>query len=412
MAPTLKDRILAEIHPDEVIDLAKRLVSIPSLTTEETPVAEFLDAFLRQNGLESELMETDPGRFQTIGRLRGSGRGRSLMLDGHIDIDPIPGGWKRDPWRPVVEGDRLYGAGIFNMKGGVTALVMAGVAAKRAGVSLAGDLVLACVVGELQGGVGTVHFLKKGLRADYAIVPEPYTTSNIITKHTGVVEFAVNVVGRTAHISRKHEGINAILKMGDVVRALDEVQFRHEPDPDLPGLPRLNVGSIVGGRGPACELRGPNMVPDYCTAYVDVRFPHGMTPDSIVADVRAALDRLTARDSELHYEIEIPMKPERRAIREVMMPLSVPVSHPLVQTLKANVTAIMGQAPAVGAVVPFSYAGNDTSHLYAAGIPCCLYGPGGGFTDGSADRWTSVEQIVTCTRVFGAMIADLCGNPV
>jgi acetylornithine deacetylase len=380
MAPTLKDRILAEIHPDEVIDLAKRLVSIPSLTTEETPVAEFLDGFLRQNGLESELMETDPGRFQTIGRLRGSGRGRSLMLDGHIDIDPIPGGWKRDPWRPVVEGDRLYGAGIFNMKGGVSALVMAGVAAKRAGVSLAGDLVLACVVGELQGGVGTVHFLKKGLRADYAIVPEPYTTSNIITKHTGVVEFAVNVVGRTAHISRKHEGINAILKMGDVVRAL--------------------------------ELRGPNMVPDYCTAYVDVRFPHGMTPDSIVADVRAALDRLTARDSELHYEIEIPMKPERRAIREVMMPLSVPVSHPLVQTLKANVTAIMGQAPAVGAVVPFSYAGNDTSHLYAAGIPCCLYGPGGGFTDGSADRWTSVEQIVTCTRVFGAMIADLCGNPV
>jgi acetylornithine deacetylase len=249
------------------------------------------------------------------------------------------------------------------------------------------------------------------VRADCAIVPEPYTTSNIITKHTGVVELAVNVIGRTAHISRKHEGVNAILKAAEVVRALEEVSFRHRPDPDLPGLPRLNVGSIIGGRGSACELRGPNIVPDYCTVYVDVRFPHGMTPDSIVTDIRAALDRLAARDPDLRYEIELPMKPERRAIREVMMPLSVPTDHPLVQALRANVTEIMGTPPAVGAVIPFSYAGNDTSHLYAAGIPCCLYGPGGGFTEGSADRWTSVEQIVTCTRVFGAMIADVCGVP-
>jgi acetylornithine deacetylase len=408
MAQSVKERILARIEPDEVVDVAKRLVEIPSLTTEETPVAEFLDGFLRREGLESQLMETDPGRLQTLGRLPGTGGGRSLMLDGHIDIDPIPGGWARDPWRPTVEGDRLYGAGIFNMKGGVTAMVMAGVAARRAGVPLRGDVLLACVVGELQGGVGTVALLRRGVRADYAIVPEPYTTSNIITKHTGVVEFAVNVIGRTAHISRKHEGVNAILKMADVVRALEAVEFRHRPDPDLPGLPRLNVGSVIGGRGPGCELRGPNMVPDYCTAYVDVRFPHGMTPESIVADVREALDRLAAADRDLRYEVEIPMKPERKAIREVMMPLSVPVEHPLVQTLRRNVTEIMGKEPAVGAVVPFSYAGNDTSHLYAAGIPCCLYGPGGGYTEGSADRWTSVEQIVTCTRVFGAMIADLC----
>jgi acetylornithine deacetylase len=102
------------------------------------------------------------------------------------------------------------------------------------------------------------------------------------------------------------------------------------------------------------------------------------------------------------------MKPERRGFRELMVPVSVPPGHPLVQTLRANVVSIIGREPTIGAVVPFSYAGNDTAHLYTAGIPCCLYGPAGGYDEGSADRWTSVQQIIGCSRVFGAMIADIC----
>jgi acetylornithine deacetylase len=403
-----KARVLAEIQADEVVELAKDLVRIPSYTTDETPVAEYLDRFFRRHGLESRLQEVDPGRFQTIARLPGSGGGRSLMLNGHIDIDPIPGGWVRDPWTPSIEGDRFYGAGIFNMKGGVTAMAMAAVAAKRAGVPLRGDVLVACVVGELQGGVGTVHMLRSGVRADWAIVPEPYTTQHIITKHTGVMELAVHVVGRSFHISRMEQGINAISKMAKVVGALESLRLRGGPDPDLPGLPRLLVGSILGGRGRQWEIRGPNMVPDFCSVFVDARFPEGVAPEMILEDIRGVLDGLARADRELAYEIEFPMKPERRAFREVMLPLSVPTDHPLVQLLRANVTAIRGAEPTVGAVVPFSYAGNDTSHLYAAGIPCCLYGPGGGFTEGSADRWTSVEQVLTCARVFGAMIADVC----
>lgn len=409
MPTTAKERILAEIRQDEVVGLARDLVSIPSYTTEETAVAEFLHAFFRREGLESELQEVDPGRFQTVARLRGTGGGRSLMFNGHIDIDPISAGWVRDPWRPTIEGDRFYGAGIYNMKGGDAAMIMAAVAARRAGVPLRGDVVVACVVGELQGGVGTVHMLNRGVRADWAIVPEPYSTENIITKHTGVIEFAVHVVGRSAHISRMEHGVNAIGKMARVVEALEKLRLRGEPDPDLPGLPRLNVGSIVGGRGRECELRGPNIVPDFCSVYVDVRFPESATAASILADVRGALDRLAATDRDLVYEIESPMNPARRAFREVMAPVSVPPDHPLVQTLRTNVQAIMGREPTIGAVAPFSYAGNDTAHLYAAGIPCCLYGPAGGFDEGAADRWTSIEQIMTCARVFGATIPDVCG---
>jgi acetylornithine deacetylase len=405
----LKERIQARIDPAEVIDLARELVKIPSYTTDETPVAEFLHRYLQKEGFESRLQEVDPGRFQTIARLPGTGGGTSLMFDGHIDIDPIPGGWVRDPWTPTIEGDRFYGAGIYNMKGGDTAMIMAAVAARRAGVRLRGDVLLACVVGELQGGVGTVAMLKSGVRADMAIVPEPYSTQNIITKHTGVVEFLVHVLGRSAHISRAEHGVDAIVRGARAVLALEALHLRGERDPDLPGLPRLCVGSVIGGRGREWELRGPNIVPDVCSLFVDVRFPAGLTHDSILADVRGALDALAAADRTFRYEIEWPARPERRVMREVMTPLSVPKDHPVVRTLAANVRAVRGVEPTIGAVAPYSYAGNDTSHLYRAGIPCCLYGPAGGFDEGRDDRWTSVEQIVTCTRVFGGMIADVCG---
>jgi acetylornithine deacetylase len=409
MTSSIKQRILDALDAAETIELARSLVRIPSYTTDETAVARFLHDFLRREGLESELQEVDPGRFQAVARLRASGRGsQSLMLNGHIDIDPIPDGWIRDPWIPSIEGDRFYGAGIYNMKGGDAAMVMAAVAARRAGVPLRGDVVVACVVGELQGGVGTVHLLTQGIRTDLAIVPEPYSTANIITKHTGVMEFALHVVGRSAHISRQELGINAISKMGKAVLALEGLTLRGDRDPDLPGLPRLNVGSIVGGRGRECELRGPNIVPDFCSVYVDVRFPQGLTADSILRDVRGALDAVAAADRDFAYEIEFPMKPERRGFRELMVPVSVPTDHPLVQTLRATVVAIIGREPTIGAVTPFSYAGNDTSHLYRAGIPCCLYGPAGGYDEGSADRWTSVEQIIACSRVYGAMIAEIC----
>ncbi len=408
MSQTLKDRILAELVPDEIVDVAKALVRIPSYTTDETPVARFLDELFRREGLESRLQEVDPGRFQTVARLAGTGGGRSLMLNGHLDIDPIPGGWVRDPWTPSIEGDRFYGAGIFNMKAGLAAMIMAAVAARRARVALRGDVLVACVVGELQGGVGTVHLLRTGVRADGAIVPEPYGTENILTKHTGVAEFAVHVVGRSAHISRLSRGVNAISKMTKVIHALETLTLRGARDPDLPDLPLLLVGSIIGGRGREWELRGPNIVPDFCTVFVDVRFPSTMTAESVLCDVREALAALRRHDLDLQYEVEFPMKPERRAMREVMPALSVPPDHPLVQTVRANVRSIVGVEPTVGAVVPRSYAGNDTAHLFGAGIPCCLYGPAAEYDETSADRFTPVSQIVDCARVLAATIADWC----
>ncbi|HLE43734.1 MAG TPA: M20/M25/M40 family metallo-hydrolase, partial [Methylomirabilota bacterium] len=148
-------RVLAAIDDDEIVRLACDLVRIPSFTTEETPCAEWLSNYLGDQGLPVELQEIEPGRKQAVARLRGSGGGRSIMLNGHIDIDPLATGWSRDPFDPWIADGKLYGHGIYNMKAGVTAIILATLALKRSGVPVRGDVVLACVAAELNSGIGT-----------------------------------------------------------------------------------------------------------------------------------------------------------------------------------------------------------------------------------------------------------------
>src|SRR5438094_7446019 len=165
--------VLARVGRRELIDLASDLIRIPSFKTEETPVAHFLADFFSTRGYDVELQEIEPGRFQTIAMLRGTGGGASLMLNGHTDINALTRRWRRDPWTPSLEGDRLYGHGVQNMKGGLASIVMAAEAVRRSGVRLAGDLVVACVAGETQGGAGTHYLMQRGFRPDAAVVAEP-----------------------------------------------------------------------------------------------------------------------------------------------------------------------------------------------------------------------------------------------
>ena len=106
-----QELILAHVDREAMLDLAKQLISIPSFKPNETPVAHFLDGYFRERGYEVELQEVEPGRLQAIATLRGSGGGRSLMLNGHTDINSLRRGAHRDPTVPTIEGDRLYGQG-------------------------------------------------------------------------------------------------------------------------------------------------------------------------------------------------------------------------------------------------------------------------------------------------------------
>src|SRR5712671_1626813 len=298
--------VSALVDPAELVDLAGALIRIPSFKTEETPVARFLDGFFRARGYRVELQEIEPGRLQTIATLPGTGGGASLMLNGHTDINALTRRWRRDPWTPSLEGDRLYGHGVQNMKGGLASIIMTAEAVRRSGVRLAGDLVVACVAGETQGGEGTHYLVESGLRTDAAVVAEPFGADNLVTVHSGIVHMAIHTYGVTGHIGRLEGTVNAVRTMTAVVEALRHVQCQHTPRPDLPAFPRLNVGGILGGRGADYVLVEPPYVPDLCTIIVDVHFLPGMTVEGILADIRRVLDPLAARDAALRYEIEIP----------------------------------------------------------------------------------------------------------
>jgi acetylornithine deacetylase len=402
---------LAHVDPRELVDLASALIRIPSFKTEETPIARFLADFFRTRGYDVDLQEIEPGRFQTIATLRGSGGGASLMLNGHTDINALTRRWRRDPWTPSLEGDRLYGHGVQNMKGGLASIVMAAEAVRRAGARLPGDLVVACVAGETQGGEGTHALMERGVRTDAAVVAEPFGADNLVTVHSGIVHMAIHTYGVTGHIGRLEGTVNAVQKMTAVIEALQRVTFRFTPRPDLPAFPRLNIGGILGGRGADYVLVEPPYVPDLCTIIVDVHFLPGQTVDGIVADLRAALDPLAAGDPALRYAIEIPPPASFKGRRRLVMePFDMPTDAPIVQAVARSYRAVTGQEPrAIGTVLPHSYSADDTCHLWKAGIPCLLYGPA--TIRGNADEDDAcvlVSEMERVTRVLAVTALDVC----
>ncbi|MCI0789599.1 MAG: M20/M25/M40 family metallo-hydrolase [Chloroflexi bacterium] len=410
MNPT-QVKVVDQVDKQAVVDLAGELIKIPSFKLEETPVATFLAGFFGDRGYEVDLQEVEPGRFQTIATLKGTGGGRSLMLNGHTDINSLTRRWRRDPWIPVVEGDRLYGHGVQNMKGGLASIIMAAEAVRTSGFRLKGDLVVACVVGETQGGEGTNFLMASGLRTDMAVVAEPFGAGNLVTVHSGIVHMAIHTYGVTGHIRQLEGTVNAVVKMTRIINSVQGVEFTYQSREDLPDLPKLNVGSVIGGLGQDYVLVEPPYIPDICTIIVDVHFLPGQTVDGIVADVRRALDPLTVEDPELSYEIEIPPPDFFKGRRSLVMdPLDVPPDAEIVQAVARSYQDLTGRRPkAIGAVLPYSYTANDTCHLWKAGIPCLLYGPAvvrGG--DGEDDSCVMISEMVECTKVLALTALDVC----
>lgn len=409
-----QQKILDAITPDVVVNLASDLIRIPSFKTEETPLARWLEAWFLERGYTVEMQEVEPGRFQVIATLRGTGGGKSMMFNGHLDIDPLSLGWKHDPWEPVVEGDRLYGAGVMNMKGGDAAMITAAEAIRTSGEPMRGDLVIALVVGELQGGIGTVYLMEQGLRTDAAIVPEPFGADAVITTHAGVTEMAVSTIGYSRHITDRTGVVDAIEQMMKAIPAIKATRFRPNTEPRLPALPLLNVGAIIGGRGREHDLKGPNFTADYCTVIVDVRFPPGQTAQTVEEDIRASLDALAATDPTFRYEIEHPLPAHFGALTVVMWPTDIPLDAPVVQTLLHHYREVVGRDPKdVGVVLPMSYAGNDTAHLWHAGIPCVLFGPSGGWdvSPDEPDQFINISEMVTVSQVMALTALDVCSQP-
>ncbi|KQV41213.1 M20 family metallopeptidase [Rhizobium sp. Root1204] len=408
---------LAHIDRDELVDLASELIRVPTVKGDEAKLARTMAKWFEERGYEVWLQELDHGLAQVIATLKGSGGGKSLMFNGHLDIDPVTTfGWSRDPFEPFVDGNRLYGAGVINMKGPDASFIHAAEAVRKSGVKLKGDLVVALVCGELQGGYGTQELLKTGFRTDMAICCEPFGTWNVLTMNVGVAKFAVSVKGKTEHIMYKKNGVDAIQKMLKVIPAIDAIEFTYEYRADLPDVPAVHVGAIIGGRGDNYNLKGPNYVSDYCTVLCDVRFLPGQTIDTVREDFIRAIDKVKALDPEIDYVVEVPPPPFfRTSLTRGHEPFEISADEYIVQTVVKYRTQVMGEPPElVGVHNPGSYSGDDTSHLWKAGIPCVLFGPGhpNGIKSAFADEFMDIDDMVAHSKILVLTALEICNLQV
>jgi acetylornithine deacetylase/succinyl-diaminopimelate desuccinylase-like protein len=320
------------------------------------------------------------------------------MFNGHFDTLPIPPGWSADPFTPRRAGGRLIGAEINNMKAAVGAMIGCMAALGKHRARLKGRILFAGVIGECDAlGLGATHMLRQGVSADCAINGEP-TDLKVMTSHSGVTQLRLVVEGRSAHVSARKSGINAIEKMMHLLAALDETTLNFTAHPNFPGLPTLNIGTVRGG-----EL--PSMLAAQCEAEVDVRTVPGMTPESVKADLEAVIARLSAADPQLAARVELFTPP--KFVQE--RPFHVSADEPIVRTVAAAHAGLTGHPPQVGTLFPQVFYGTDSSHLLHAGIPTAIYGPGKVEDIHVPDEGIAIEDIKTAAAVYLLSALAVCG---
>jgi len=221
----------------DVVELCRDLIRIDTTNFGDQPgpgerkAAEHVATLLDEVGIESELWEAEPGRTNVLARWGGS-TGDPVLVHGHLDVVPADADdWQLHPFSGEIRDGRLMGRGSCDMKAGLVAAYWAVQAIRRSGVGLRGDLLLASVQGEEDGGLGTFATLERGWRADACVIPEP-TSLDIIPANSGALTFRLRVHGLATHAARRTEGVSAVEKFWPVWRALTELERRRHADVD------------------------------------------------------------------------------------------------------------------------------------------------------------------------------------
>lgn len=372
--PLLSDLVAIDsINPDLVTGVAG-----------EGAIAAFISRWMEAAGLEVQLDETLPGRPSVVGIARGTGGGRTLLLNGHMDTVGVAG--MSEPFRPRLENGRLYGRGAYDMKGGLAACLVAAAEAVRR--QLRGDVIVAAVADEEYAGLGTLSIAGR-YRADGAIVAEP-TELQLVVAHKGFLWLEVETEGVAAHGSRPHLGVDAIVKMGGVLAGLDQLAdgLGRRPQHPLLGPPSIHASTISGGG----EW---STYPDRCALAIERRLLPGETGDAAEAEVRAIVDRLAAIDPAFRAVV-------RRVLERV--PLETGLDAAILGVVRQAAEGVLGQ-PITPTGVSFW---TDAASLHNAGIPTVLFGPSGEGAH-AAVEWVDVASVRACAEVYLATALAFCG---
>ncbi|MFT2751641.1 M20/M25/M40 family metallo-hydrolase [Clavibacter sp. Sh2088] len=380
------------------VDLAAELIRIDSTNPDLVPgaagepaVAAHVAAWLRARGFDVRVLEDAPGRPTVLATARGTGGGRTILLDGHLDTVP-PGDPERGGLAPRIEDGRLLGRGAFDMKAGLAAMMVAADRARRIGTR--GDVVLALVADEEFGSIGTEEALRAlavdGTRVDGAVISEP-SQSEAIVAHRGFGWYEIRLRGRAAHGSMPEQGVDAIAHAGLVLRELDALAERLAAGPRhaLLGPGAVRVSRIQGGTDAAT-------VADSCVLTVERRFLPGETTADVEAGLRALLDAVVARTPGMDAEL-VPLV--ARAAFEA------DVDGPLARAVLDSGQRVTG-APVPHRGEPFW---TDAGLVREAGIPCILLGVAGGGAH-AAEEWAEVDSVRLLADVLEGAILDFCGR--
>jgi acetylornithine deacetylase len=380
------------IDRDYARETLVRLVRINSINPTLAPgapgereAAEYIAGSLGGAGLTAEIFEPEPGRCSVLALLAGTGGGRSLMLNGHLDTVDVQG--MEEPFSGAIRDGRVHGRGAFDMKGCLAACMTAAKALADSGTRLRGDLLVAAVADEEYGSMGTADILTRVV-PDAAIVAEP-TALDICLAHKGYLWIEVTVEGRAAHGSRFELGIDANMKMGAFLHRLAALErdLRVRAPHPLVGPPSLHAALLKGGTG--LSTYAPS-----CTVQIERRTVPGETEPQAVAEIHHIIDRLSEEDHDFRASVKCFFARD---------PFEVAPSAAIVRALDAAATRALGRAPRHMGDTPWM----DAALLQAAGAETVVFGATGAGAHSDVE-WVDLESVYRLAEVFADTAAEYC----
>jgi acetylornithine deacetylase len=412
-------RVLDAIDTDGLLTLLCELIAIPSLDGEaaEVAVQERVAGWMRQNGLQVDMWDLDfamlrrhlafsceverPRGLGVVGVLGEDCGGRSLILNGHTDVVPAgdPANWHYPPWQGTIADGRVFGRGSVDMKGGLCCALFAAKALHDAGVRLAGRLMVESVIGEEDGGAGTLAAVLRGYRADGAIIMEP-TELCVAPAQAGAINFRLTIPGLAAHGCVREEGVSAIEKFFPIYAALMELERErnaHVADPLYAryALPyALCIGKVAAGT--------------WASSVAESLLCEGRYGLAVGEDIPAAQRRFEATVA--HAAQADAWLREHPPVVEWwggrFEPASTPAEHPIV----AAVADAFGAATGGAARLEGMTYGADMRLLVNVGeTPTVMFGPGDVRVAHRPDEFVPIADLVTVTRTLALAALRFCG---
>ena len=354
-----------------VIDLLKELISIPSMLDNTTEIEDFTADVLRQTADPRFIEDEGKGRNVMASAVNDPSK-PTILLNGHLDTVNVCGGWTREPFEPVVEGDRLYGLGAVDMKAGIALglTIFGEMAGSGHNVIYTGS------IDEERDSAGAFALIDSGIEADLCFVQEP-TYEKVVLGCRGRYVIDVAVGGQSAHGATPEKGVNAVVEAGRLVSNLELVTVREH---ELLGKGSLCVLDMHGGT--------PTLsVPETCHIKIDRHVVPGDTADSVVTEIRELAQKLNSRaDFDIYLNRERP----------------TPFLEAFVTPKSALVSKFMEVS---GAEVIYGRSVGDYN-AFAKEFPTLVFGPYGENWH-MADEWVSISSIDRCLEVYRKFFASL-----